>query len=185
VIDAAITHLRRAHAFLDEAVGAHRIEDKSRYLASAVESAVGIVEVLLSQVADKNRVYELADRHLPRYRLLKRVRIHEFHRSPLPVFPPELLARTRVQYMQGPVSLSTGTTPYSSASMTLTPSGPKYETTGSGKVDRSPHGGEKEIWISNGEIWDDRTSDWVALDTALGQFLAGTGEFLRAASLLP
>lgn len=50
MIEAAITHFRRAYAFRNDAIGAHRIEDQSRYLASAVDSAVGIVDVLLAQV---------------------------------------------------------------------------------------------------------------------------------------
>ena len=53
--------------------------------------------------------------YLPRYRLLRRIRVHDFHRNPLPSFPvtPERFMGIGMQGppgkfigMQGPVRLS-------------------------------------------------------------------------------
>lgn len=180
MIDAANIHFQRALDFLKDARTAQSPDDKSRFLASSIENAVAIVEVFLSSVKDKEKLRHLAWDKIPRYRLLKRIRIHEFHRRPLPTSPPNF----KEIYMQGPITLNTGTQAHSSVSVMLTPQGPKYNTTGSGKIDRNPGVTEKEIWKFNEKLWDEFKKDWVDIENALVEFIGKVPDFLKEATLL-
>ena len=86
--------------------------------------------------------------------------------------------------MQGPITLNTGTQAHSSVSVMLTPQGPKYNTTGSGKIDRNPGVTEKEIWKFNEKLWDEFKKDWVDIENALVEFIGKVPDFLKEATLL-
>lgn len=182
MLDAAQTHHKRACDFLAEARHATSPEDKARYLASATENAVAIVEGFLSQASVAEQVRQLAWSTLPRYRLLKRFRVHEFHRRPVPFFPPELTAKVKVVYMQGPIQLRTGTTPNSAAIITIGPQGLECHISGPGSVNRKAGGHEKELCIIDGELVDEIVGDRVSLEVALDQYLDKVPEFLAAVS---
>jgi hypothetical protein len=119
---------------------------------------------------------------LPRYRLLKRVRIHEFHRRPVPSFPPELTSKVKIVYMQGPITLSTGTTPNSAAVVTVGSQGLQCHVSGTGRVDRKGGGSEKELCVIDGQLVDEFAGDRVGLEQALEEYLAKVPEFLAAVS---
>jgi len=180
--DSATFHLDSARAHLRDARRATSGTDKARYLNSAVESAVAIVESMKFQARNEQLLLDLARDILPRYPLLKRVRIHNFHRKPLPI-PNQ--NKGHATHMLGPISLSAGTEPNSYATFTMMPgdpSGPKYETSGSGTVNRNPKGGEKELWMDDGKLWDESKGEWVELDIAVDEYLERVPEFLERAA---
>jgi hypothetical protein len=180
--DSATLHLDRARAHLRDARRAASCTDKARYLAAAVESAAAIVESMRFQAKNEQQLLDLARAILPRYLLLKRVRIHNFHRKPVPI-PSQ--NEGHATHMLGPISLSAGTEPNSYAIVTMMPgdsSGPKYETGGSGKINLKPVGSEKELWIDDGKLWDESKGEWVDLDLAVNEYLAKVPEFLDQAA---
>jgi hypothetical protein len=182
--DSATLHLDRARANLHDAHQATSVEDKARHLAAAVDNAAAIVESVRWQAKSEQQVLELARAVLPRYSLLKRIRIHNFHREPIQI-PDQNKGRTI--HMHGPVSISAGTEPNAYASVSYMPgdpSGPKFETGGSGKINRNPEGGEKEIWVDDGKLWDEHKEQWVHLDLALYEYLDKVPEFLKQAAAL-
>ena len=182
--DSATLHLDRARANLRDARRATSVEDKARHLAAAVDSTAAIVESVRSQAKSEQQVLDLARAILPRYSLLKRVRIHNFHRKPVPI-PNQNEGRST--HMLGPISLSAGTEPNSYATVTLMPgdpNGPKIETGGSGKINRNPEGSEKELWLDDGKLWDEHKNQWVDLDLALDEYLDKVPEFLKQAAPL-
>jgi hypothetical protein len=173
MIDTAIRHYHRAQAFLADSQKAWAREDKERHLASAVENAVAIVECFRGTVPEA-KLQDLAW-NIPRYRLLKRVRVHNFHRRPVPFLPAELRSKVKFHAMYGPITLQPEAD--SQAWMTLTDDGPAY----GGKVIRQPggpHGAEKEIVIIDGKLWDEVAGSCVALDDAVRQFLNRVPQFL-------
>jgi len=188
VSDPAIQHRDWSLRFLADAGSAATDEDHLRYLGSAVEQAVAVVEWTLGQVPGgwvdddwKGRVRQLAADVLPHYRLLKRVRIHNFHRRPL----PQAQKGFHTVYMQGPIRLTTGNTPGSSVSVSLSLTGePVYRTTGSGSVDRRVGGSETELWVQDGKILDEDVSSRVDLEEALSRYLDKVPEFLARADSL-
>jgi hypothetical protein len=179
MIDIAIQHCRRAQAFLADFDSASSAEDKERFLASAVENSVAIVQCFRGHVADA-RLQELAW-SIPRFRLLKRVRIHNFHRRPVPFLSAGIRSKARFYAMQGPIALQVGPEPNSQASLTLTENGPVYGEGNGGKVVRHPGGAagtENEIVIIDGKVWDEFGESCVALDDAVRQFLNRVPRFL-------
>jgi hypothetical protein len=186
-LDAAQIHHKRAHDFLSDANRAMAPEDKSRFLASAVENAVAIVEAFLCETSTTEEVRQLAWSTLPRYRLLKRVRVHNFHRNPVPYFPSEQVAKERTMYMQGPITLNPGSSPNSAAVVILTPQGLQCHMSGTGTVDRKGGKGgcsEKELCIIDGELVDEFAGNRIRLENALAEFLDKVPEFLVAVSAL-
>jgi hypothetical protein len=179
MIDTAIQHYNRALASLKDADSAWSPENKERHLASAVENAVAIVECFRGHVPDA-KLQELAW-SLPRFRLLKRVRIHNFHRRLVPYLPAEVRSKVKFYAMQGPISLEAAGEPGSEAWMALTENGPVYGGSRGGKVVRKPGGSggaEKDIVIIDGKLWDEVAGSCVALDDAVRQFLNRVPTFL-------
>lgn len=184
MLGAAQTHYERSLAFLADSRKATSPEDRSRFLASATDNAVAIVESFLSQPKDPEQIRQLAWSSLPRYRLLKRVRIHEFHRRPVPSSPPGLADNAKTVYMQGPIKLSTGNAPNSAAFVTVGPQGLESHVSGTGKVDRKVGGSENELCIIDGQLVDEFTGDRLSLELALEQYLDKVPEFLTAVGSL-
>jgi hypothetical protein len=179
VTDTAVHHYRRAQAFLADFERSRGREDQERHLAAAVENAVAIAKCFRGSVPD-GKLQDVAWK-IPRYRLLKRVRIHNFHRRAVPFLPADLRSKVKFYGMQGPISLRAGPGPGSAAWLKLTPDGPVYGGSGGGAVVRQPGGSggsEKDIVIIDGKLWDDVTDSCVALDEALRQFLNRVPGFL-------
>lgn len=171
------THERRALAFYQDAINAQNPDDCDRYLAAAVENAIGVVESMIHETGKRDQVIDLAKRMLPRYGLLKRVRIHNFHRRPLPHMDS---SGHHLTYTQGPITLTTGEEIDSFSAIRLTPSGLDSETVGGGKVDFKGGETERELTIVDGRL-KDPAGDEVALTTALEEFLANVPRFVEAA----
>jgi hypothetical protein len=179
MIDTAIQHYNRALASLADYEAAWSREDKERHLASAVENAVAIIECFRGHVPDA-KLQDFAW-GIPRFRLLKRVRIHNFHRRLVPYLPAELRSKVKFCAMQGPIKLEAGPEPGSDAWMTMTESGPVYGGSRGGKVVRQPGGPggtEKDIVIIDGKLWDEFAGSCVALDDAVRQCLTWIPGFL-------
>jgi hypothetical protein len=179
MFDTAIRHYHRAQASLADSEAAWSGEDKERHLASAVEIAVAIVECFRGHVPDA-KLQTLAWR-IPRFRLLKRVRIHNFHRRVVPYLSAEIGSQVNFYAMQGPIRLETAPEAGSEAWMTITENGPVYGGSRGGKVVRQPGGPtgtENDIVIVDGKLWDEFAGSCVALDDALRQFLNRIPRFL-------
>ncbi len=179
--DVVARHVRCSFGFLEDAQRATSREDKARYFGSAVNEAVGIVEWFLSKVPKKgsqaNKIRQLAETHLPRYRLLKRYRIHHFHRDP----PPDLPLTPGIRYMgvQGPMRITSNG--HGFACMSLTPNGPVFRSEGDVKIDRTPDGHtERELAFSNDGFFDEFKSDWVHIGPAVCEYLSGVDSFVTA-----
>jgi hypothetical protein len=181
MIQTAIQHYRRSVASLQDFEAAWTQEDKERHLASAVENAVAIVECFRGHIPDP-RLQELAWA-LPRFRLLERVRIHNFHRRLVPYTSPEIRSQVKFSAMQGPIALAVAE-PGSAAWVTLDENGPHYGGSRGGKVVRQPGGAggsEKDIVIINGQLWDEFARSCVTLDDAVRQYLNRVPGFLDQA----
>jgi hypothetical protein len=181
MIDTAISHYNRARAFLEDARRASNLEDVQRYLSSAVEQAVATVECLFGTgVLPDDRIRELAF-NIPRYRLLKRVRIHNFHRRPVSFVPLALRPEVISFVMQGPIRLETGSEPGGAAWFAGGDNGPVYGGARGGRVVRQPggaRGNERDIVIINGKLFDEYAGVCVALDDAVQDFLSRVPQFL-------
>ncbi len=122
---------------------------------------------------NKNEITQLAVATLPRYRLLKRVRVHEFHRRPIP--PP---GSGFDIYFQGPIEINAGAEPNSAAFITFGSCGLQTHATGSGSINRKAGGSEADLVIIGDQLVDEFAGDQVGLETALEQYLAKVPDFL-------
>ncbi len=159
----ATEHLERARWFLELAEARGGVE-RFRLQMAAVYSARAIVELLLEAGSkgdtplSRPEVEVLLEPLLPRYFLIERLRIHDFHRFGLR--PPS----GNSMLMQGPMKLVAR---HGSAAAWLDPNdGLKTTVSGNLSVRLA-----RPLQIRGSEFLDDETGEWVTLARILEEFL--------------
>ncbi len=160
-------HYQRVKFFHALAEGCPDLPDKFRLLLAGVYSARAVIELML-EAADKGMLNstreELKARlcsQIPWYDLIERIRIHDFHRFGL--VPPD--PRFKVMMQRGPVKLRAKK---GAAVYRIPPTGPESITTGNSRIEE-----QRPLLTSDGQFFDDATSEYVSLDRILRDFVAG------------
>jgi hypothetical protein len=155
----------RAKLFLMEAKQSADKVDRFRRLIASIYFARAIVE-LMQEAADKqevkkgrNELEEMLVTILPRYTLIEKLRIHDFHRF-------GLLERPNTTIMQGPIKLRTGANDNAAAAITITPRGIEKITTGGSKIIE-----QRPITINGNQVLDDEKNQYVPIEQVLSEYL--------------
>ena len=159
----ALLHFREGQASTDPT-------DQFRRFIAAVYPARAMVELMMeagehdevrrSAREIDSRMAEL----LPRYYLLQRIRIHDFHRH-------GVLLRGGF-FFAGPIKIS-ARGPGSGIKIQLTPTGP--ETTIVGQADVKWN---RPLQMQDGRILDEDSGEWLTLEQILGDYLGAATEAL-------
>jgi len=153
-----------ARAFLDEARQAEDPNKRRRFMAASVYFAIAAYETAWERGHDnaaKKTIKAEAGRLLPHYALLHDVRIHNFHRNPLPAANPRMLVA-----WVGPSVATPGV------------------MTSLLNSDQRVGGSGRPVTMKTTAVGlelHDRDGDvWVTLDAAIERFLGGLPAFLQA-----
>jgi hypothetical protein len=153
-----------ARAFLDDARQAADPNARRRLMAAAVYFAIAAYETAKERGHDdgaKKAIKAEAARLLPHYALLHDVRIHNFHRNPLPAANARILMA-----WVGPSVATPG--------VMTSLLGSDQRVGGSGRPVTM------KTTTSGLELHDRDRDVWVTLDVALERFLGGVPAFLQA-----
>jgi hypothetical protein len=143
---------------------------KFRILLAAAYSCRAIVELMLEETTperdaltvDREGLTALFVAKLPYFRLIERVRIHDFHRYGL---SPPIPGVNHVMY-RGPTTLTVGGDGPGTAFWTLGRNGPETFVKGSGKVKE-----HRPLLEVNGAFYDDATKTYVPLSKIIREYL--------------
>jgi len=164
----------RAKLFFKEGSQSTDRLDKYRRFVAAIYFSRAIVELML-ECADRQEVSvkreELRDMlagKLPRYMLVERLRIHDYHRFGLVDRPGGM--------MMGPIKL---TASKGLAQVQYTKTGRREHTTGGSKVKE-----QRPVRVQDGMILDEDAGQYVSLETILCDYLAAVPEVIEEFSKL-
>ncbi len=163
-LDGVREQFKRASLFLRQAKDMPAGQDRFRYLIASVYFARAAIEIML-EMAKQGEVRVTREaletqikERLPRYDLLYRVRIHDFHR--FGVLPSSSL------FLGGPLTLKAKG---GSAMVQVTPHGLRTTCTGDSCVSRKEQ--EKVLQMNGENVFDEEKKLWVRLGRALDQHL--------------
>ena len=155
----------RARFFLELASGASNVLVRFRLLVAAVYFGRAMVELMLEAARMDELVEDAASLEprlvnlLPRYNLIEKIRIHDFHRHGVIPRPGFFLGgRVRIK-AQGPGS---------GLQVQLTQQGPVTTKVGNANVVWN-----RPLQINDGRIFDEETSEWLSLDQIVSEYLSG------------
>jgi hypothetical protein len=174
-------HLNRALWFTRNAQRADDARAKHWLFMAAVHSARAIYEIMLEaalkdevvdfrNVPTKERQSAFREKYapqFPRFFLIERLRIHDFHRGGMLPPPP---ANVNYQFTRGPIKLVAQA---GVASMVMAPEGPVITETGNSRVEQ-----QRPIMEQNGKIFDDDAKDWVTIEQVLVDYVNAATEVI-------
>lgn len=161
----------RAKLFFNEAVRSSDKLDRFRRLVAAIYFARAVVELMLDAAdADKQEVKikrdvleEILIKKLPRYMLLEKLRIHDFHRF-------GLLERNGI-FIGGPLKLKARRGMVQLQEMTH---GPIVTTTGNSRIEE-----QRVLRMKGDAVFDDEKGAYVSLQKVLSEYLAAVPEVIE------
>lgn len=154
----------RAQLFLKEALDSADRRDRFRRLVAAIYPARAVVELMLT--AAKLQFVKISREELetqlvpllPRYYVIERLRIHDFHRYCL-TFEPG------AQTMIGPVKL---TASKGEAALSIGADGPETTVTGNSKVES-----QRPLYLRGDDVLDEEAKSYVPLYRIVAEYLTG------------
>jgi len=155
--------------------GGARAPDKVagfRLLLASVYSCRAIAELMLEETdplrdeltVDREGLTNLLVAKLPHFKLIERIRIHDFHRYGLT--PPNPDATTKTMMFRGPVTLTVGGNGPGTAFFTIGRNGPEAFVKGCAKVKQ-----RRPLLDVNGAFYDESTNRLIPLRTIIREYL--------------
>ena len=151
----------RAKLFLAEARKAPDRLDRFRRLVASIYFSRAIVELML-EAADQQEIKktreeleEILVEKLPRYMLIEKLRIHDFHRF-------GLLEHSGV-FLGGPFTL---TASQGGVSLQITSEGPKVTTSGNSQVKW-----RRALLMAGDKAFDDETNEYISIESVVAEYL--------------
>lgn len=158
-------HFVRACLFFNTGMQTPDYANRFRILIASVYSCRAIVELMLEQAdrgeltVSREAVKELLAEALPRYGLIERIRIHDFHRYGL--VPPN--PQVKMVMARGPITLKASK---GAAVLQQTASGPEITCTGNSSVKL-----RRALFSADGTFYDEDTESQVPLDQIIKDYL--------------
>lgn len=157
--------LDRAQAFLREAKASKDQLFRFRHAIAAAYFGRAVIELMLEAAAkeevsrSREELEGLLREVLPRYNLIEKIRIHDFHRFGLTLHQRGVLAG-------GPVKLKVAKAKGSTAAIALGPTGLIKTATGASKIVE-----ERVLLTREDRVLDDETGEWLEIDKAVAEFV--------------
>ena len=159
-------HLTRVQMFLGLGRKSTHPDERFRFFIAGIYFARGIVE-LMFEAADKDQICDTRDdlkkalqKKLPKFSLIEKIRIHDFHRFGL--IPPDPNVKLNMQ--RGPVKIRACE---GAATCTIAHEGPQLQLTGKSKVEE-----QRPLLSDDGKFFDDDTREYVSIEDILDGFAA-------------
>ena len=158
-------HFIRACLFFNSGMQTPDFANRFRILIAAVYSCRAIVELMLEQAdrseltVDRDTLKETLAEKLPRYGLIERIRIHDFHRYGL--VPPN--PKVKMMATRGPITLKASK---GAAVLQQTMAGPKITCTGNSSVKL-----RRALFSVDGTFYDEDTDSQVELGQLIKDYL--------------